>query len=43
MIRYDIYVKGKLYRSTYNESNIVDILLPFNEGEYEIIEFALLS
>lgn len=41
MIRYDIYVKGKLYRSTYDERKIPDILLPFQEGEYEVKEFQL--
>jgi len=39
MIRYDIYIKGKLWRSVFNEQHIVDIVLPYDEGEYEVKEF----
>lgn len=36
MIRYDIYVMGRLYRSTYNERHILEIVMPYDEGDYEI-------
>ena len=39
VIRYDIYINGKLYRSTYNEGKILDIVRPFDD--YDIKEVVI--